>query len=152
MGTWGEIPTWSLTYPKSYHPKRKIIFQPSIFRAYVKLRGCMHLFKGVFFVQVACSLFGEYLAGNQSIVHVGEIRNAILKSALWRDIFISSRVTSVGPSKPIDCYNSLVWNLRIYSIFSRDPIVFQFFIMLSHVMATKNPGRTIVDADAGSWC
>ena len=38
------IPPGSLTYSlKIYHPKRKVVFQPSIFRGYVKLRegtGC----------------------------------------------------------------------------------------------------------------
>ena len=29
--------TWP---PKSYHPKRKVVFQPSFFRGYVKLQGC----------------------------------------------------------------------------------------------------------------
>ena len=30
-----------------YHPKRKVVFQPSFFRGYVKLRGCMLNFGGV---------------------------------------------------------------------------------------------------------
>ena len=36
------IPPGSLTWPlKTYHPKRKVVFQPSFFRGYVKLRGCI---------------------------------------------------------------------------------------------------------------
>ena len=41
--SFGKVPTWSLTASlslKSYHPKRKIVFQPSIFRGYVKPWGC----------------------------------------------------------------------------------------------------------------
>ena len=37
------LPTWSLTWPlKSYLPKRNVISQPSFFRGYVKLRGCIN--------------------------------------------------------------------------------------------------------------
>ena len=37
------IPTWSLTKPlKSYLPKRKMVFQPSMFKGYLKLRGCTY--------------------------------------------------------------------------------------------------------------
>ena len=38
-----DIPPGSLTYPlKNYHPKRKGLLQPSFFRGYVKLQGCIH--------------------------------------------------------------------------------------------------------------
>ena len=34
------LPETNSLHLKSYHPKRKIVFQASIFRGYVKLRGC----------------------------------------------------------------------------------------------------------------
>ena len=42
------IPPGSLTATplNIYHPKRKVVFQPSIFRGYVKLRGCIFWVRG----------------------------------------------------------------------------------------------------------
>ena len=51
------IPPGSLTWPlKIYHPKRKGVFQPSLFRAYVKLREAI---RSVGLVP-KCSMYGLF--------------------------------------------------------------------------------------------
>ena len=46
---------------KIYHPKRKVVFQLSFFKGYVKLRGCIEVDFGCFLkkmhVRVVCLLF-----------------------------------------------------------------------------------------------
>ena len=42
----------SLTQPlKTCHPKRKVVFQPSFFRGYVKLWRCSHIWKEIHFTK-----------------------------------------------------------------------------------------------------
>ena len=95
-----QLPPGSLTLPlKIYHPKRRVVFQPSFFRGYVKLReGRVWRFQGekdIVVVSRCYSMGVSYLNGGFSPQIIHWIGFSIINHPLWGTIILGNPHTCI---------------------------------------------------------